>query len=902
MNEVEQLSLKQKMWHTLDSEQVLKQLDANHDGLPEDIARQKLITHGPNRIPSVKRRSAWMRFLTQFHNVLIYVLFIAGVVTALLGHFVDSGVIIGVVIINGLIGFIQEGKAEKAIDAVRNMLSSQATVIRAGHRYQILAEELVPGDVVFVQSGDRVPADLRLLRLKELRVEEALLTGESLPVTKNIDVVAENAPLGDRRCLAYSGTFVTSGQGTGVVVATGAQTEIGRISSMLAHVSMLTTPLTKQLSSFARWLTGAILIIAILTVFFGVFIRGYPLDEMFLAAVGLAVAAIPEGLPAVITIALAIGVQRMARRKAIIRRLPAVETLGSVSVICSDKTGTLTRNEMTAQSVVTYDKNIKVTGVGYDPHGGFSVEGLDFVSDDEPVLKELCLAGLLCNDASLVDDKGVWQVQGDPTEGALVVLGIKASLEPKTISFSLPRVDLIPFESEHRFMATLNHDHEGNAYIYAKGAYEAIIHRCQWQRGEKADLPIDIGYWLSKQEQLAATGQRVLAIAMKKIGHEQNLLQFSDVDDGLVLLGIVGIMDPPREEAIAAVAQCQQAGIRVKMITGDHASTATAIAGKMGIAVHEKALTGVDLEKMDDTALRDVVDEVDVFARAAPEHKLRLVQALQARGHVVAMTGDGVNDAPALKRADVGISMGIKGTEAAKEAAEMVLADDNFASIAHAVEEGRTVFDNIKKSILFILPTNGGEALTILAAIILGKMLPVTAAQILWINMITAVTLAMSLVFEPAENDVMKRKPRDIRAPMLSGFMTWRILFVSLLMVAGTFGLFLWERLQGADIETARTVAVNTIVMIEVFYLLNTRYLTGSVLSRDGLLGNRYVLIAIASVIVFQVLFTYLPIMQHFFATDDISLGSWLRIITIGLLVFLLVELEKMIVRNYLSN
>jgi len=902
MSEQEDLAGTSPKWHTLEAQSVLDRLGSQVDGLGEEEAGRRLSEHGPNRITPPKRRSSLMRLLAQFHNVLIYVLMGAGLVTALLEHLVDASVIVGVVVINGLIGFIQEGKAEKAIDAVRNMLSAQATVIRAGRRCQLPAESLVPGDVVFLQSGDRVPADLRLFRIKELRIEEAVLTGESVPVEKTVEPSRQDAPLGDRRCLAYSGTLVSYGQGAGVVVETGSRTEIGRISAMLAHVHTLTTPLTRQLASFARWLTGATLTIAVATVAFGTLVRGYPLDEMFLAAVGLAVAAIPEGLPAVITIALAIGVQRMARRNAIIRRLPAVETLGSVSVICSDKTGTLTRNEMTVQRVITGNGSVQVGGVGYDPHGGFSVDGEDLLSDVRPELQELCQAGMLCNDASLIEENSTWLIQGDPTEGALIVLGIKASLDPASLAKALPRDDLIPFESQHRFMATLHHDHECTGIIYVKGAYEAVMQRCLWQRLGTEDQPVDRDSWLSRQEEVAALGQRTLALAVKRADPGQRTLRFGDVDTGLVLLGLVGIIDPPRKEAVVAVAQCRAAGIRVKMITGDHAGTAAAIATQMGIAEHRRALTGVELEQMDDEALREAVEDVDVFARASPEHKLRLVQALQARGDVVAMTGDGVNDAPALKRADVGVAMGIKGTEAAKEAAEMVLADDNFASIAHAVEEGRTVFDNIKKSILFILPTNGGEALTILAAIAFGKMLPVTAAQILWVNMITAVTLALSLVFEPAESDVMRRRPRDVRAPMLSGFMTWRILFVSLLMVLGTFGLFLWERLQGTDINTARTVAVNALVIAEVFYLFNTRYLTAPVLNRNGLLGNRYVLIAVGTVLFFQVLFTYLPLMQVFFSTAPVSAGSWLRILGVGILLFLAVEVEKSVVRRRIEK
>ena len=885
-------------WHVQEVREVLERLGTHTEGLDDGEAARRLAEYGANLIPPPRRRSPLMRLLAQFHNVLIYVLLAAGVVTVLLQHLVDAGVIFGVVLVNGLIGFIQEGKAEKAIDAVRNMLSAEATVIRAGRRHQLPAEALVPGDVVFVQSGDRVPADLRLFRLKELRIEEAILTGESVPVEKDAAPVRGDAPLGDRRCMAFSGTIVAYGQGAGVVVETGPRTEIGRISAMLAHVSTLTTPLIRQLASFARWLTGAILLIALATVAFGTLLRGYPLEEMFLAAVGLAVAAIPEGLPAVITIALAIGVQRMARRNAIIRRLPAVETLGSVSVICSDKTGTLTRNEMTVQTVVTARGSVHVSGVGYDPHGGFSIAGRDLAPESRPELQELCRAGMLCNEASVVEEDGGWRIHGDPTEGSLVVLGAKAGLDPEALAKAMPRDDLIPFESRHRFMATLHHDHEGRGWIYLKGAYEAVLERCLWQREGVADRPLDREEWLARQEAVAALGQRTLALAVKSAEPDQTILHFEDVDTGMVLLGLVGIIDPPRDEAVASVARCRDAGIQVKMITGDHAGTATAIANQMGIAEHRRALTGVELELMSEEALRDQVEGVDVFARASPEHKLRLVQALQARGLVVAMTGDGVNDAPALKRADVGVAMGIKGTEAAKEAAEMVLADDNFASIAHAVEEGRAVFDNIKKSILFILPTNGGEALTILAAIVFGRMLPVTAAQILWVNMITAVTLALSLVFEPAEPGVMRRRPRDIRAPMLSGFMSWRIVFVSLLMVVGTFGLFLWERTQGAGIEYARTVAVNTLVMAEVFYLFNTRYLNASALNSDGLRGNRYVLVAVALVLFFQLLFTYLPLMHYFFATTSIGPGAWLRIVAIGLLIFLAVEAEKAVIRR----
>lgn len=880
-------------WHTFNDQQVSNQLHTSAQGLTSEEAAQRYNQYGANQLPPGKRRSALMRLLAQFHNVLIYVLLIAAVVTALLGHSIDSGVIIAVVLINSLVGFIQEGKAEKAIDAVRNMLSQQAVVIRDGHRQQVPAEVLVPGDIVFIQSGDRVPADLHLHKLKELNIEEALLTGESVPVLKQPQPVPADAALGDRTNIAFSGTLVTYGQGTGTVVATGAQTEIGRISTLLADVSALTTPLTRQLDSFARWLTGAILLIALATMLFGSWVRGYALEDMFLAAVGLAVAAIPEGLPAVITIALAIGVQRMADRRAIIRRLPAVETLGSVSVICSDKTGTLTRNEMTVTTVVSACCNADISGGGYNPHGTFTCNHQDLNLSNLVELQQLCRASILCNEAQLRQKGDDWFIEGDPTEGALLVLGAKSGLDITELHLDMPRDDLIPFESQHRFMATLHHDHNGNGVIYIKGAIEAILPRCQWQMTNGREEPVDSHYWNLQQEQVAKQGRRTLALAMLMVDENHRILHFDDVSQGLVMLGLVGIIDPPREEAIQAVAECHRAGIKVKMITGDHVATASAIAQQMGITDNPRAMTGNEVEQMSDSELEAQVEQIDVFARSSPEHKLRIVQALQARQHVVAMTGDGVNDAPALKRADVGTAMGIKGTEAAKEASEMVLADDNFASITHAVEEGRTVFDNISKSILFILPTNGGEALTVLAAIALGTMLPVTPAQILWVNMITAVTLALSLTFESTEPGVMARPPRNTRSPILSPFMIWRIVFVSLLMVTGTFGLFLLERNGGSDIDTARTIAVNTLVVMEVFYLLNSRYLTRSVLSREGLLGNRFALYAIAAVMLFQLLFTYLPIMQLFFHTSAIGLLAWGKILIVGLILFLVVELEK---------
>jgi magnesium-transporting ATPase (P-type) len=885
-------------WHALAADDVLVALNTSRKGLSQADCAERAALYGLNRLPPPPAGSIRRRLFVQFHNVLIYVLVGAGLITLLLGHWIDCGVIFAVVIINALIGFVQEGKAEKALEAVKKMLSPQAMVTREGERFTVPAERLVPGDLVHIQSGDRVPADLRLLNAHTLRIDEAILTGESAPAEKSIEVAAEDAQLGDRQSMAFSGTFVTSGQGSGIVVETGKQTQIGRISELLARVQPLTTPLIQKLAVFSRWLTGAILALASLTFLFGTLARDYPASEMFLAAVGLAVAAIPEGLPAIITITLAVGVQRMARANAIIRRLPAVETLGSVTVICSDKTGTLTRNEMTLQSIIVRDGTISVSGAGYEPYGAFSSNGEDIESTEESELEELLRAGMLCNDSSVRKKDDGCSVDGDPTEGALMVAAMKAGLESRFISEQFPRTDVIPFESEHRFMATLHHDHRDSAFVYIKGAPEVLLPRCSRERHVGRDAPMDTDYWREKLEKLCSMGQRPLAIATKALTPGSQAMTFEDVESDLVLLGLVGIIDPPRDEAIHAVDQCHQAGIHVKMITGDHAGTAQAIAARMGIGNGKAACSGDQLSRFDPDQFRNAARDVGVFARTSPEHKLKLVSALQERNEIVAMTGDGVNDAPALKRANVGVAMGIKGTEAAKEAAEMVLADDNFVSIARAVEEGRTVFDNIKKAILFILPTNGGEAMTIMAAVLLGRVLPVTAPQILWVNMVTAVTLALALAFEPAESDVMRRPPRKPAEPILSAFMWWRISMVSLIMVAVTFGLFIWERENGASIETARTVAVNALVMLEIFYLFTTRYLKAGVLNRNGLFGNRYVLISIAIVLLLQLVFTYAPAMNTFFKSEAINFDSWARIILLSSLVLFIVELDKFTYRK----
>lgn len=887
------------VWHAMDTSDLIGRLATSEEGLSGAEAARRLERWGPNSLPPPPQRSVLRRFLAQFENFLLQVLLGAAVIMVAIGHTTDAGVILAVVVVNALMGFIQEGKAEQAIRAIQQMVSPHATVVRDGVRLTVPAETLVQGDLVLIESGDRVPADLRLVRVRNLQVDEAALTGESVPVAKQTEPVDAGASLGDRGSMAFSGTLVTRGQASGFVVATGVETEIGCISGLLAKVEPLETPLIRHMAHFSKSLTIGILSLAGLIFVFGVAVRGQPPAELFLAVITLAVAAIPEALPAVLTIAMAIGVQRMAARRALIRRLPAVETLGAVSVICSDKTGTLTRNEMTVATVATADQRIAVSGAGYAPRGGFSLEGRDVRPENSPVLMDAVRVAALCNDAGLRDLDGSWVVDGDPMEGALLTLAAKAGIDLGDIRKAFPRTDLIPFESDHRFMATLNHDHHGHAFVCVKGAPERLLTMCSYERAADGDRPIDRARWLDAIDAMASQGQRLLGVATRPMAPSQRDLTVNDVADGLTLLGLFGLIDPPREEAVAAVAECRRAGIRVKMITGDHAVTARAIAAQLGFENTSEALTGSQIERMTDAALAKAVTGIDVFARASPEHKLRLVQALQSRGAVVAMTGDGVNDAPALKRADVGVAMGIKGTEAAKEAAQIVLADDNFASIASAVREGRTVYDNLKKSIAFLMPINGGESLSIVVAILLGLTLPITPLQVLWVNMVSSMCLALALAFEPTEPDAMTRPPRSPDEPILSRFLIWRVAFVSTLFLAGIFGTFHWAIARGADVETARTLAVNTLVVMEVFYLFSVRFLRSPSLTWRGFLGTPVVLAAIAAVAGLQVLFTYSPFMERFFETRPLSLAEGWPVFLVGVGIFALLEFEKAIRRQW---
>jgi magnesium-transporting ATPase (P-type) len=885
-------------WHAVPADQVISRLKTDPArGLDANEASQRLAKYGPNRLPEGKKWGPLFRFIAQLNNILVYVLLGAGFVKLMVGLWLDAAVILGVVIINALLGFIQEGKAEKALDSIRNMLSAEARTIRGRETRLISAEELVPGDVVLLESGDRIPADLRLVDVKNLRTEEAALTGESVPIDKTTCAVAEKATIGDREGMAFSGTLVSSGRGVGVVVATGSETELGRINQLMTGVNPLDTPLLRQIKKLGYAITAVIAVVSVIVFAYGRWVRGMDFVAIFQAVVSIAVSVIPEGLPALITVTLAIGVQRMAQRNAIIRRLPAVETLGSVSRICSDKTGTLTLMEMMVVSAVTADSACKVTGQGYAPEGEVLKDGVP--AEEDSVLELMGRVSMLCNDAEIRREEGVWKVEGDPTEGALYPFGNKLGLERQAEQTAFPRIDAIPFESEHRFMATLHKDAGGKQFLLVKGAPEVILHHCDRQEtlGGPA-APIDRDHFMSASDTLAAQGERVLALAwLENPGVTAGNLGPADLPKNLVLLGLIGLLDPPRTEAIEAVTECHAGGIRVTMITGDHKITAAAIARMLGIGDGRTAITGTEIEEMDTATLQEQVRDVDVFARASPEHKLRLVKAIQANKQIVAMTGDGVNDAPSLKKADVGVAMGIKGTEVTKEAAEMVLADDNFASITDAVKEGRTVYNNIEKAILFMLPTNVAQALVIMVAIFIGFTAPITAPQILWVNMVTSVALGLVISFEPHELDVMQRLPRAVDRPILDAFGVWRVVFVGLALLALTLWAFFWMKSKDASDELARAVAVNALVIGQLFYLLNSRYKLDSSLSLKAHLDNKYLAMGIGGVVILQLLFTYAPPFQTLFETEAIPLWVWPWLFVAGLVFFLVVEAEKLIIR-----
>lgn len=889
--------------YALPPDEVLASLGTAGGGLTTDDATRRLAATGPNRLPEPARAHPVVRFLQHFDDVLIYILLAAAVLKAFLGDWVDFTVILVVAVANAVVGFLQEGQAERALDGIRTMLSLDATALRDGHWSTVAAEGLVPGDVVRVRSGDKVPADARLLEETNLQVDESALTGESVPAVKDVDAVGPDAGVGDRSSMLFSGTIVAAGTATAVVTATGASTEIGRIQALVADVDHLDTPLKQQLNRLGTLLSRGILVMAALMLVIGRVIHDWDPPELISAAIGFAVAAVPEGLPALVTITLALGVQQMARRHAITRKLPAVEVLGSVTTICSDKTGTLTRNEMTARTVVTAQRTYDVEGLGYEPTGRVTRDGATADLADHPDLRALVEAAALCNDARVVaDDAGHWRVVGQPTEGALTTLALKAGAAVGGVT----RVATVPFESANKLSATLDRlpgDGPGDDVlrVHVLGAPDRLLDRSTAQRGpDGRSEPLDVARWEATIDSLGGQGLRVLAAAERPADPGASALELDDLHD-LVLLGVVGIVDPPRPEAVAAIADCHRAGIGVKMITGDHVGTAVAIARELGIVragEEARALTGAELEAMSQEELRVHVEDVDVYARTSPEHKIRIVRALQSHREVVAMTGDGVNDAPALTRADVGIAMGIKGTEATKEAAEIVLADDNFATIERAVEEGRRIYDNIRKSVVFLLPTNGAQSLVILVAVLFGLALPLSPVQILWVNLVTAVTLSLALAYEPAEAGVMDRPPRSPSESVLSGRSLVVVVAASLLIGGATLGVYLVEKDLGATDGVAQTSAVTMLALGQVAFLFSCRFLHASSLTPRVLVGNGVVWVAVGTLLALQVVFVYAPFMHDWFESAPIGVRDWALTAGIALVVLVLVEVVKAVSRR----
>jgi len=897
-----------RVWYQSSVAGVMEALETNDSGLTSAEAKERLKRYGHNEL-EFKGRSSLLRLLQQFNSPLIYVLLAAAALTAFLGMEVDTGVIIAVVVVNAIIGFVQEGRAEASLEMLKGMMVPECTALRDGLKKTIPARELVPGDIVILDEGGRVPADLRLFYAKNLSADESALTGESVPVSKNIEVIPDqNLSPGDQRNMAFSGTFITRGSGQGIVVGTREQTEIGKIAALIKQTHRAaSTPLLRKIAEFTKILLIVTSCLAAITVGLGVFL-GYDLIYSFLASVSLVVAVIPEGLPAILSIALAAGARAMVRRNVLIRRLPAVETLGSTTVICSDKTGTLTESEMTVVRVYCGRKNYKVTGAGYDPTGEFILDGKSINPTQDGDLAKTLAAGFLCNNAALKKEGNRYQISGDPTEGALVVSAVKAGITQK-----LPMLDEIPFESEHRYMATLHEGAKSNV-IYVKGSPEKVLEMCQVQLVNGRIEPLEIGEILRIADAMAKDALRVLGLAYKEVPSDKAALTKGDMN-GLIFLGLQGMMDPPRKEAIEAVAKCKKAGIRVIMATGDHPNTAEAVARQLGLGHNGRVLSGEELTKMSDEELYEVVDEVSVYARVAPSHKFRIVTQLQKRGHIVAVTGDGVNDAPALKAADLGVAMGIKGTEVSKEASDMVLVDDNFASIVAAVEEGRHVFENIRKAILYILPTNIGQGLIMLGSIALAAFvplfsirLPLEPVQILWINLYVAVVLALPLLWEPREKGVLDRPPRDPKEPIANRLFFRKVGLVGLVMAASAFILFYrfgMPAISGSEVDEllltqAQTAVLMNVMLVQIFYLFAARSLTVPAFKLSPF-SNKKVLIGVVATIIIHLVLVYIPPYTGInpLRTAPFPTEWWIFIILLALPGLLAIELEDFLIERF---
>lgn len=887
-------ALSERPWYQRSVTEIFSDLKSSPAGLSTAEAQERLLKQGPNALPQKADHSALLKFIAHFKDVLIYILLAAAVITAMMGHWVDTFVIIGVAVINALIGFVQENNAEKSLKSIQNMLASEAMLIRDGKQVTVPTRDIVVGDVVMLRPGDKIPADLRLYEVNNLRVEEAILTGESTVVSKNSDTLSGEKSLGDRLNLAFSGTTVSSGTASGIVIASGGDTELGHINAMISGIREAKTPLLVQIDKLGKAIFLIILAMMVVLFIFGYLLRDIPLGELLLSVISLAVATVPEGLPAIISIILSLGVQSMARSNAIIRKLPTVETLGAMSVICSDKTGTLTMNEMTVKAVVLAKSRWRVSGNSYEPKGEIVAEQGSVNAAQDPLFQQFLQAVDICNESQLrQDSQGHWTIVGGPTEGALKVLAAKGLTTPQPVEV----VSKLPFDSLYKYMS-VSCVVNGESWVLLTGAPDVLLTLCQHQQTPDGPEPIDRAYWNAAITTYASEGLRTVAAAWKKTAAPVTSLDHADLKSEMVLLGLACMMDPPRPEAIAAIDECQKAGIRVKMITGDHQETAMAIGQMLGIGNSQAAITGYELEHMSDAELATAAKTYDIFARTSPEHKLRLVKALEASGEIVGMTGDGVNDAPALKQANVGIAMGIKGTEVTKEAADMILADDNFATIAAAIKEGRRVYDNLKKTILFVMPTCMAQGLLIIIAILMGNLLPLTPVQILWMNMATSATLSFGLAFEPAEANVMRRPPRNVKSHVMDVYAIWRVVFVSLLIAVSAFVLEAWLQPRGYTPEFIRTVLLQMLVTAQWVYMLNCRNTDGFSLDR-GLLKNRGLWLVTLVLIILQAIIIYVPLMNTLFGTRPLPINYWLISLLVGIAIFAVVEIEKRLTRGW---
>ena len=888
-------------WHAISVDEIKNRFGTDLTrGLSSESYKKQFEAYGANELKLGDESNSIKRFISQFKNPLIYILIASGIITAFLGEYIDSSVIFGVIFLNAIIGYFQESKAVKALNALKKIVLTKATVLRNGEKHFVDSVDLVPGDVVLISAGDKIPADIRIVEDKNLEIDESILTGESIPVRKSTKEIHENAILAERTSMAYASTLVTKGLGIGIVVSTGNNTQTGKIANLVSQSENLETPLTKKITKFSTILLYIILGFAFLTFFAGL-IRGKSVVDMIMAAVALAVGAIPEGLPAAVTITLAIGVGRMAKRHAIIRKLPAVETLGSTTVICTDKTGTLTKNEMTVKAINAGFRNYEVSGNGYELDGKVLYENKPIIIDDNSVLNELMFAGILCNDSHIKKATNKFEIQGDPTESALKISAEKYSLNSENIYQTNKRLDALPFESDNQYMLTLNLLEDGTKKIFAKGSAEKVLELCSQMVGEDGKpVRLDLPYIKEAVDNMARRGLRVIAFASMKTNSDT----IQKVDNQFIFLGLQGMIDPPRAEVKTAVNACQNAGIKIKIVTGDHALTAYYVAKKLGINgadSEDNFISGHDLDKISDKDLKTKLKNVVVFARVSPVQKLRLVKVLREMNNVIAMTGDGVNDAPALKNADIGISMGQSGTEVAKEAADMILTDDNFASIEAAVEEGRGVFDNLVKFIAWTMPTQIAEGLVIMLAIFLGMTLPILPVQVLWINMTSTVFLGMALAFEKKESGIMSKTPRKPDEHIFNRNVQITTVIMSIVLVMLSFSFFKWALMNGQSIAQARTIAVNVFIIVELFYLMNCRSFKKSLI-KIGVFSNLWVVGGIVCMLIFQYLYTYSHFMNKIFKSAPIDKMIWVYITIAGFLVFIIIELIKVIRAKHFTS